>query len=52
MRVGEIRDRGARSGQYQVDTMVVTLKGKFIFLHMKPYNKDSYDHIRCSTALL
>ncbi len=24
----------------------------FFFLHVKPYNKDIYDHIQCSTALL
>ncbi len=24
------------------------LKEKFDFLHIKPYNKDIYDHIRCS----
>ncbi len=27
------------------------LKDKFVFLHFKPYNKDIYDHIWCSTAL-
>ncbi len=28
------------------------LKEKFRFLHIKPYNKDISDHIRCSTAFL
>ncbi len=28
------------------------LKEKFGFLHIKPYKKNSYDHIRCFTALL
>ncbi len=27
-------------------------KEKFVFLHIKSYNKDIYDHIWCSTALL
>ncbi len=25
---------------------------KFVFLHIKSYNKDIYDHAQCSTALL
>ncbi len=28
------------------------LKEKFGFLHMKPYNKDIYNHIQCSTEIL
>ncbi len=28
------------------------LKKRFRFLHIKPYNKDIYDLVRCSTALL
>ncbi len=27
-------------------------RGEVHFLHIKPYNKGIYDHIRCSTALL
>ncbi len=27
------------------------IKGQVCFLHIKPYNKDIYDHIQCSTAL-
>ncbi len=27
-------------------------KGEVQFLHIKPHNKDTSDHIRCSTALL
>ncbi len=27
------------------------LKEKFVFLHIKPYNKDFSDHIQCSTSL-
>ncbi len=30
----------------------LNLKNKFAFLHIKPYNKDIYNHILCSTALL
>ncbi len=26
--------------------------GKGLFFHIRPYNKDIYDHIRCSPALL
>ncbi len=29
-----------------------SLKEKFVFLHIKPYNKDIYNHIWCFTALL
>ncbi len=29
-----------------------SLKEKFVFLHIKPYNKDIYNHLRCFTALL
>ncbi len=28
------------------------LKEKFSFLHIKPYNKNIYDHIFCTLALL
>ncbi len=27
-------------------------KGEVQFLHLKPHNKDIYDHIQCSAALL
>ncbi len=27
-------------------------KGEFHFLHIKPYNKDIYNHIQCLAALL
>ncbi len=30
----------------------VKLEEKLVFLHIQPYDKDIYDHIRCSTALL
>ncbi len=29
-----------------------SLVEKFVFLHIRPHNKDNYDHIQCSTALL
>ncbi len=29
-----------------------SLKEKFVFWHHKPYNKDTYNHMCCSTALL
>ncbi len=32
--------------------VVSYLKEKFIVLHIKPYNKDIYNHVRCSAALL
>ncbi len=27
------------------------LKEEFVFVHIKPYNQDIYDHMRCSAAL-
>ncbi len=46
-----------RKGRRERDTMqrrapAAVLNAEIIFLHIKPHNKDIYDHIRCSTALL
>ncbi len=30
----------------------LNFKKRFVFLHIKPYNKDIYEHAQCSTALL
>ncbi len=32
-------------------TLEQYFKEKLVFLHIKPYNKDIYNHIQCSTAL-
>ncbi len=31
---------------------ILELKEEVVFMHIKPYNEDIYDHIRCFTALL
>ncbi len=43
---GKQQSRGCRF------MFLFSLKERFSFLHIKPYNKDIYHHIWCSTALL
>ncbi len=44
-----MKESGTASRQ---SSFLVSLKEKFVCLHIKPYNMDIYNHIKCSAALL